>query len=45
MFKNPGLAASLRRVAEKGRDGYYKGETAAAILAISEEAGRDDDGR
>ena len=39
VFKNPDLAASLRRVAEQGRDGYYKGPTAEAILAISEETG------
>ncbi len=39
VFKNPDLAASLRRVAEHGRDGYYKGPTAKAILAISEETG------
>ena len=39
IFKNPDLAASLRRVAEHGRDGYYKGPTAEAILAISNETG------
>jgi len=39
VFKNPDLAKSLRRIAEKGRDGFYTGPTAAAILAISKEAG------
>jgi gamma-glutamyltranspeptidase/glutathione hydrolase len=39
IFKNPDLARSLRRIADKGRDGYYTGPTAAAILAISKEAG------
>jgi len=39
VFRNLDLAASLRRIAEKGRDGYYQGPTAEAILAISKEAG------
>ena len=39
VFRNPDLAASLRRIAEKGRDGYYLGPTAEAILAISKEEG------
>jgi len=39
VFRNPDLGASLRRIAEKGRDGYYKGKTAEAILAISKEQG------
>ena len=39
MFKNPDLAGSLRRIAERGRDGYYTGPTAEAILAISKEQG------
>ena len=39
VFRNPDLAASLRRIAEKGKDGYYKGKTAEAILAISSETG------
>jgi gamma-glutamyltranspeptidase / glutathione hydrolase len=39
IFRNPDLGASLRLIAEKGRDGYYKGKTADAILAISRETG------
>jgi gamma-glutamyltranspeptidase / glutathione hydrolase len=39
VFRNPDLARSLRGIAEKGRDGYYKGPTAEAILAISAETG------
>jgi gamma-glutamyltranspeptidase / glutathione hydrolase len=39
VFKNPDLARSLTRIAEKGRDGYYTGPTADAILAISQEQG------
>ena len=37
IFRNPDLGASLRRIAENGRDGYYKGKTAGAILTISKE--------
>ena len=37
IFRNPDLANSLRRIAEQGRDGYYKGPTADAILAIEKE--------
>jgi gamma-glutamyltranspeptidase/glutathione hydrolase len=39
VFKNPDLAGSLRRIAERGRDGYYTGPTAEAILTISKEQG------
>lgn len=39
IFRNPDLANSLRRIAEHGRDGYYKGPTAEAIVAIEKEFG------
>lgn len=39
IFRNPDLAGTLRLIAEKGRDGYYRGKTAEAILAISREQG------
>ena len=39
VFKNPDLAASLKRIAAEGRDGYYRGPTADAILAISKQTG------
>jgi gamma-glutamyltranspeptidase / glutathione hydrolase len=39
MFRNPDLAKSLRLVAEQGRDGFYKGPTAQAILQLSKEQG------
>ena len=39
VFRNPDLANSLRRIAEHGRDGYYKGPTAEAILAVEKEFG------
>jgi gamma-glutamyltranspeptidase/glutathione hydrolase len=39
IFRNRELAVSLRRIAEKGRDRFYKGPTAEAILAISKEMG------
>jgi gamma-glutamyltranspeptidase/glutathione hydrolase len=39
VFRNPDLAGSLRLIAEHGRDGYYKGRTADAIVAISKEFG------
>jgi gamma-glutamyltranspeptidase/glutathione hydrolase len=39
VFRNPDLAGSLRLIASQGRDGYYKGKTADAILTISREQG------
>ena len=39
IFRNPDLAKSLRRVADNGRDGYYKGVTAEAVVTISKEMG------
>jgi len=39
IFRNPDLARSLRRIAEQGRDGYYKGATAQAIADIVREQG------
>jgi gamma-glutamyltranspeptidase/glutathione hydrolase len=38
-FKNADLARSLRRIAEKGPDGYYQGPTAQAIVDIVREQG------
>ena len=37
VFRNPDLANTLRRIVADGRDGYYKGPTAEAIIAISDE--------
>ena len=39
MFQNPGLARSLRIVAEGGRDAYYRGPLAEAIVAYSQAVG------
>jgi gamma-glutamyltranspeptidase / glutathione hydrolase len=39
VFTNHDLANSLKRIAEHGRDGYYKGLTAQAIVDISKEFG------
>lgn len=39
LFRNPGLARTLRNVAEGGKAAYYEGEIAAAIVAALEQAG------
>ena len=39
IFRNRDLGRVLRRVAERGSDGFYRGETAEAILAILRENG------
>jgi gamma-glutamyltranspeptidase/glutathione hydrolase len=39
VFRNPDLAASLRRIAAGGREGYYKGPTANAIVEIVRQQG------
>ena len=37
LFKNPALAATLRRIADKGRTGFYEGPVAEAIATVSTE--------
>ena len=39
VFRNPDLASSLRRIAEHGRDGYYTGPTAQAIVNVVHDEG------
>jgi len=38
-FRNPGLARALRTVAAGGKDAFYRGEIAAAIVRVLEESG------
>jgi gamma-glutamyltranspeptidase/glutathione hydrolase len=38
-FRNPGLARTLRAVAAGGKDAFYRGEIAAAIVRVVREAG------
>jgi gamma-glutamyltranspeptidase/glutathione hydrolase len=39
IFRDADLAESLRRIAEKGRDGFYDGPTADAIVSFSKAQG------
>ena len=39
MFKNPGLAKTFRLIADQGRDAFYQGEVAQAIVAKSRALG------
>jgi gamma-glutamyltranspeptidase/glutathione hydrolase len=39
IFRNPDLARSLKEIASKGRDAFYKGEIAKLILACSRQHG------
>ena len=39
VFRNADLAASLRRISEAGRNGFYRGPTARAILELAQELG------
>ena len=39
VFRNPDIAKTLRIIGEKGRDGFYKGPIAEAILKKSNEEG------
>jgi gamma-glutamyltranspeptidase/glutathione hydrolase len=38
-WRNPELAATLRRIAEQGRDGFYRGPTADLIVAEMQRGG------
>ncbi len=39
LWRAPELAQVLRRIAERGRDGFYQGETAALIVAAMQRSG------
>jgi gamma-glutamyltranspeptidase/glutathione hydrolase len=39
IFKNPDLAASYRQIAQGGRDAFYRGPIAQAIVQFSEKSG------
>lgn len=38
-FRNPGLARTFKRLAEGGKDAFYQGEIAEAIVAVLQESG------
>jgi gamma-glutamyltranspeptidase/glutathione hydrolase len=38
-FRNPGLARTLRRIAESGKAAFYQGEIAEAIASVIQQAG------
>src|SRR5476649_620946 len=39
VFKNPNLAKSLKLIAERGRDGFYKGPAAQSVVDVIREQG------
>jgi gamma-glutamyltranspeptidase/glutathione hydrolase len=39
IFRNPGLARTLRLVAERGKDAFYQGEIGSALVAALQKAG------
>jgi gamma-glutamyltranspeptidase / glutathione hydrolase len=39
LFRNPGLAATFRKVAEGGKKAFYEGEIAESIASVVQEAG------
>ncbi len=39
VFRNPDLGKTFRRIAQQGRDGFYKGAVAEAIVKLSKEEG------
>jgi gamma-glutamyltranspeptidase/glutathione hydrolase len=39
IFRNPGLARTLRQVAEGGKEAYYKGDIAQSIARVVQQAG------
>lgn len=38
-FRNPGLAKTLKKVAESGKRGFYEGEVAEAVASVIRQAG------
>ncbi len=39
IFRNPDLAAAYQRIAARGRDGFYRGETARRLIAYAQRQG------